>query len=73
MIKKTIHILITLLIMLATSGLLIRIVDATVQIDDDLGILVLLLILTNIIIGAVSYKLYKSLVTGAEKRRRSGD
>jgi len=60
MTKKTIHILITLLIMLVFSRFLIRIVDATVQIDDDLGVLVLLLILTNTMIGVISYKLYKA-------------
>ncbi|MBQ6662111.1 MAG: hypothetical protein IJM69_01065 [Firmicutes bacterium] len=52
--------MITLLIMLVFSRFLIRIVDATVQIDDDLGVLVLLLILTNTMIGVISYKLYKA-------------
>ena len=46
--------------MLVFSRFLIRIVDATVQIDDDLGVLVLLLILTNTMIGVISYKLYKA-------------
>jgi len=45
--------------MLIVSRFLIRIVDSTVQIDDDIGILVLMLIVVNAAIGIGSYMLYR--------------
>ena len=57
--KKTIFIVTTVLIMVITSRYVTRIIDATVQIDDDIAILIILLILLNIAIGAFSYFLYK--------------
>ena len=56
--KKTVFVLSTLAIMLIVSRFIVRIVDATVQIDDDIGLL-LLLLLVNAAIGFVSYKLYQ--------------
>ena len=56
--KKAIHITVTLVIMLVVSRFLIRITDATVQIDDDIGLLLLLLEAVNAVIGLISYKLY---------------
>jgi hypothetical protein len=44
--------------MLIVSRFVIRIVDATVQIDDDIGLLLLLLAAVNAVIGLISYKLY---------------
>ena len=41
--KKVLHFTVTIIIMLIASRFLIRIVDATVQIDDDIGVLVVLL------------------------------
>jgi len=49
------------MIMLIVSRFLVRIIDATVQIDDDIGILVLLLVAVNAVIGAASYLLYRKL------------
>ena len=57
--KKSSFIVITVLIMLITSRFIIRLVDATVQIDADIGLLTILLILLNISIGIISYLLYK--------------
>ena len=57
--KKTVFVLSTLAIMLIVSRFVVRIVDATVQIDDDVGLLLLLLLLVNAAIGFVSYKLYQ--------------
>ena len=57
--KKTVFILSTLAIMLIVSRFIVRIVDATVQIDDDIGLL-LLLLLVNTAIGLVGYKLYRA-------------
>ena len=56
--KKIIYILITFAIMLIVSRFVVRIVDATVQIDNDIGMLLLLLVLVNAVIGFVGYKLY---------------
>ena len=58
--KKTVFVLSTLAIMLIVSRFIVRIVDATVQIDDDIGILLLLLLLLNAVIGLVGYKLYRA-------------
>ena len=57
--KKAVFILSTLAIMLIVSRFVVRIVDATVQIDDDVGLLLLLLLLVNAAIGFVSCKLYQ--------------
>ena len=59
--KKAVFLLSTIAVMLIVSRLLVRIVDATVQIGDDVGVLVLLLLLVNTVIGFFSYKLYLSL------------
>ncbi len=56
--RKNVHIIITVMIMLVVSRFLVRIIDATVQIDDDLGLLFLLLVMVNAAIGLVSRKLY---------------
>ena len=57
--KKTLFIILTVLIMLITSRFFVRIVDATVQIDDDIGLIVILLFALNAVIGVFSHKLYK--------------
>ena len=58
--KKTIYILSTFAMMLIVSRFVVRIVDATVQIDNDIGLLLLLLVLVNAAIGFVGYKLYQA-------------
>ncbi len=58
--RKIVHIIITVMIMLIVSRFLVRIIDATVQIDDDLGLLFLLLAVVNAAIGLVSRKLYQN-------------
>ena len=60
--KKTLFIVLTVLIMLITSRFVIRIVDATVQIDDDIGLLVVLLLALNVVIGVLSHKLYRKMI-----------
>ncbi len=59
--KKTVFIVSTVLIMLITSRFVIRIVDATVQIDDDIGLLIILLIMLNLAIGMLSHFLYRKI------------
>ena len=55
-IMKKLHILLTGVIMLVISRFIVRIVDATVQIDGDVG---MLLLLVNGMIALISYRLYK--------------
>lgn len=57
--KKALHITVTIIIMLIASRFLVRIVDATVQIDEDIGVLVLLLAVINASIGGISWLVYR--------------
>ena len=52
--RKILHLTITILIMLVISRFVIRLVDATVQIDDDIGLLILLLMILNAGIAGLS-------------------
>ena len=69
--KKTLYIAATVLVMLVTSRFVVRIVDATVQIDDDVWVLVLLLVLLNAAIVLLS----RSIMTGRHmtEKGRPGD
>jgi len=57
--KKALHITVTIIIMLIASRFLVRIVDATVQIDEDIGVLVVLLAVINASIGGISCLVYR--------------
>ena len=57
--KKALHITVTILIMLIASRFFVRIVDATVQIDEDLGVLIVLLVIINVAIGGMSYLVFR--------------
>ena len=57
--KRGAYIAATILIMLVISRFLVRIVDATVQIDDNIGVLVLMLIVVNAAMVSGSYMLYR--------------
>lgn len=59
--KKLAYIISTVFFMLVISGFIIRIIDAAVQIDDDIGILILFLVILNSVIGFLSYTLYKKI------------
>ncbi len=50
---------ITILIMLIVTRFVVRIVDATVQIGDDMFLLILLLIIINALIVLLSRAIYK--------------
>ena len=52
--RKILHVTITILIMFVVSRFVIRLVDATVQIDDDIGLLILLLVILNAGIAGLS-------------------
>lgn len=62
--KKAIFIITTVFIMLITSRFVIRIVDATVQIDNDIALFIILLIVLNVVIGMLSRFLYKKIFRG---------
>ena len=62
--KKAIFIITTVFIMLITSRFVIRIVDATVQIDNDIALLIILLTVLNVVIGMLSRFLYKKIFRG---------
>lgn len=57
--KKATFILFTAIIMLVASRFVVRIIDATVQIDDDIFLLLAFLAAMNLGIGFLSYKIYK--------------
>ena len=58
--RKWVHIAITVFCMLAASRFLVRLIDATVQIDDDIVMLVLALLLLNAAIVFASSRLYRT-------------
>ena len=58
--KKILHIAVTVVIMLVVSRFIVRIIDATVQIDNDIGMLLLLLLLVNAVIGWIGCRLYRA-------------
>lgn len=57
--KKTAFILFTTIIMLVASRFAVRIIDATIQIDNDIFLLLAFLVAMNLGIGFLSYKIYK--------------
>ena len=58
--KKTAHAVITAALMLITSRFVIRIVDATVGIDDDIGLLIILILAVNAVIAGLSIGIYRA-------------
>ena len=59
--RKILHLTITILIMLAISRFVVRLVDATVQIDDDIGLLILLLVILNAGIAGLSLYVFRKM------------
>ena len=59
--RKILHVTITILIMLVVSRFVIRLVDATVQIDDDIGLLILLLVILNAGIAGLSFYTFRRI------------
>ena len=57
--RKILHLTITILIMLVVSRFVVRLVDATVQIDDDIGLLILLLVILNAGIVGLSVYIFR--------------
>ena len=59
--KKILHIAVTVVTMLVVSRFIVRTIDATVQIDDDIGLVLLLVAAADAVIGLISARLYKHL------------
>ncbi|MBQ3272643.1 MAG: hypothetical protein IJI33_07130 [Solobacterium sp.] len=59
--KKILHIAVTVVTMLVVSRFIVRIIDATVQIDDDIGLVLLLVAAADAVIGLISARLYRHL------------
>lgn len=58
--RKTFHVIITIFMMLFVSGIVVWLVDATVQIDDDIGMLTTLLVILNVVIAGISLYLFRN-------------
>lgn len=58
--KKNFFVISTIIVMLIVSRAIVRIIDAMVQIDNDIVLLVVLLTVVNLIIGLISFKVYKT-------------
>ena len=59
--RKILHLIITILIMLVVSRFVVRLVDATVQIDDDISLLILLLVIVNAGIAGLSLYVFRKM------------
>lgn len=59
-VRKKLYIIATIIVMLIASRFVVRIVDATVQIDGNIVMLSALLIVVNALIGFISCKVYKA-------------
>ena len=59
--KKALRIVMTILVMLVLSRFIVRLVDATVQIDEDISALLLLLALVNTAVGLAMHALFTRL------------
>ena len=66
--KKTLFVVATIAAMLVVSRFIVRIVDATVQIDNDVWLLLLLVILVDAVIGFAGCKLYQN----SKRRKKHG-
>ena len=58
----------TVLVMLGITRMAVRIIDATVGIDDDVLLLAVFLAVMNLILAWISRKLYRIIDKGAEQK-----
>ena len=66
--KRNTYIFVTVLVMLGTTRMAVRIIDATVGIDDDVLLLAVFLAVMNLILAWISRKLYRIIDKGAEQK-----
>lgn len=67
--RKAVWTLMTLSVMLVLSLLLIKLVDSMVQIDDDMGLLLVFLAAVNAAAALISHRLYKKKSEHIDKRQ----
>ncbi|MCR5448661.1 MAG: hypothetical protein K6F23_04630 [Solobacterium sp.] len=66
--KRNTYILVTVLVMLGITRMAVRIIDATVGIDDDVLLLAVFLAVMNLILAWISRKLYRIIDKGEEQK-----
>ncbi len=66
--KRNTYIIVTVLVMLGITRMAVRIIDATVGIDDDVLLLAVFLAVMNLILAWISRKLYRIIDKGAEQK-----
>jgi hypothetical protein len=66
--KRNLYIIATVLVMLGITRMAMRIIDATVGIDDDIAVLLVFLVIMNLLIAWISRKLYRIIDKGAEQK-----
>jgi len=66
--KWNTYIFVTVLVMLGITRMAVRIIDATVGIDDDVLLLAVFLAVMNLILAWISRKLYRIIDKGAEQK-----
>ncbi|MDO5121631.1 MAG: hypothetical protein Q4D46_06060 [Erysipelotrichaceae bacterium] len=66
--KRNTYIFVTVLVMLGITRMAVRIIDATVGIDDDVLLLAVFLAVMNLILAWISRKLYRIIDKGEEQK-----
>ena len=66
--KRNTYIFVTVLVMLGITRMAVRIIAATVGIDDDVLLLAVFLAVMNLILAWISWKLYRIIEKGAEQK-----
>ena len=66
--KRNTYIFVTVLVMLGITRMAVRIIDATVGIDDDVLLLAVFLAVMNLILAWISRKLYEIICIRVERK-----
>jgi hypothetical protein len=66
--KRNLYIIATVLVMLGITRMAVRIIDATVGIDDDIAVLLVFLVIMNLLIAWISRKLYEIICIRVERK-----
>lgn len=66
--NRNLYIVAAVLVMLGITRMAVRIIDATVGIDDDVLLLAVFLAVMNLILAWISRKLYRIIDKGAEQK-----
>ena len=66
--KRNLYIVAAVLVMLGITRMAVRIIDATVGIDDDVLLLAVFLAVMNLILAWISRKLYEIICIRVERK-----